>query len=263
MSHEGDLYDERHIAFLEKLWGDGYLSPGGAEEVARVLEGLDLSGKTVLDIGCGSGGITAALARDFGAARVVGIDVEAPVCAAAGAQARKAGVADRVEIRCVEPGPPPLPDGSFDVVFSKDSIVHIADKEMLAREAFRLLRPGGWFAASDWMISHDGPPSPEMEAYLREEDLDFGMASPARYRKALGAAGFEEIQLVDRNPWYREVAREELARLEGSERAAFDTLLGEDEIDNQIRTWRAMIVVLDSGEHRPGHLRARRPPAAR
>ena len=28
-------YDDRHIALLEALWGDGYLSPGGAEEVAR------------------------------------------------------------------------------------------------------------------------------------------------------------------------------------------------------------------------------------
>lgn len=40
----------------------------------------DLTGKTVLDIGCGSGGITAALARDFGATKVISIDVEEPVC---------------------------------------------------------------------------------------------------------------------------------------------------------------------------------------
>jgi phosphoethanolamine N-methyltransferase len=259
MEHEGDLYDERHIAFLERLWGEGYLSPGGEAEVRRVLEGLDLTGKTVVDIGCGSGGITTGLARDFGAGRVIGLDVEAPVCAAARRRAEAAGVADRVEIRQVVPGPMPLPDGSADMVFSKDSIVHIADKEALAADVFRVLKPGGWFAASDWLIGHDGDPSPEMARYIAEEDLDFGMASPARYDAALRAAGFEAVRLTNRNHWYREVAKQELARLEGPERPGFDSILGADEIESQIRTWRAMVVVLDSGEHCPHHLRARKP----
>ncbi|MEM8597478.1 MAG: methyltransferase domain-containing protein, partial [Pseudomonadota bacterium] len=133
MSGNGELYDGGHVAFLEKLWGVGYLSPGGAEEVARVLDGLDLTGATVVDIGCGAGGITAALARDYGAARVIGLDVEDTVVATARARAEAEGVGDRVEIRRVSPGPMPVEDGSVDVVFSKDSIVHIADKHALAR----------------------------------------------------------------------------------------------------------------------------------
>ena len=64
-----------------------------------------------------------------------------------------------------------------DIVFSKDSIVHIPDKEALAADAFRVLKPGGWFVASDWLISHDEP-SPEMADYIAKEDLDFGMARP-------------------------------------------------------------------------------------
>ena len=36
------LYDKKHIEFLEKLWGEGYLSPGGAEEVNRLLKSIDL-----------------------------------------------------------------------------------------------------------------------------------------------------------------------------------------------------------------------------
>jgi hypothetical protein len=87
------------------------------------------------------------------------------------------------------------------------------------------------------------------------------MASPARYRRALRAAGFVDIELVDRNPWYRVVAREELERLTGSERATFEAAIGADELALQIRTWEAMIPVLESGEHCPHHLRARRPRA--
>lgn len=259
MGHAAELYDERAIAFLERLWGPGFLSPGGPEEVERILDGLDLAGALVLDIGCGAGGITASLARDYGAARVIGMDVEATTCAFARRHAEAQGVADRVEIRQVEPGPLRFEDGSVDLVFSKDSIVHIADKEALARDAFRVLRSGGWFAASDWLISHDGEPSPEMETYLKEEDLDFAMASPNRYAAALQAAGFEEISLRNRNPWYREVARSELATLEGPDRAEFEAMLSPKEISDQISTWHAMIRVLDTGEHCPHHLRGRKP----
>ncbi|MBZ9806300.1 methyltransferase domain-containing protein [Mesorhizobium sp. BR1-1-9] len=72
-------YDDAAIRFLEALWGDGYLSPGGPDEVDRVLEGLSLAGKTILDIGCGSGGITLHLIERHGAAHVTGFDVERPV----------------------------------------------------------------------------------------------------------------------------------------------------------------------------------------
>ena len=52
MADEELLYDDRHIAFFKDIWGEGFLSPGGAEEASRVVEGLDLAGKRVLDIGC-------------------------------------------------------------------------------------------------------------------------------------------------------------------------------------------------------------------
>lgn len=257
---EQDLhYDQRMITFLEELWGDGYLSPGGPAEVARLLDGIDLTGGRVLDIGCGTGGITVSLARDHGAAAVVGLDVEEPVCAHARRRAAAAGLADRVEIVRGEPGPLPFHDAAVDVVFSKDAIVHIADKESLAREIFRILRPGGWFVASDWLIAHDDEPSPQMADYLVAEGLDFGMASPHRYRRALRDAGFVDVELRNRNAWYLQTARQELRQLERLERARFDAAVGADEVERQIRTWTAMLPVLQTGEHCPHHLRGRRP----
>ena len=222
MSVAGDEhYPLDSILFLEALWGDGFLSPGGPEEVERLLSGVDLGGRIVVDIGSGAGGIPILLADRHGAARVIGLDVEATMVAHARAKVERAGLQDRIEIRKVDPGPIPLPDAGVDIVFSKDSIVHIPDKEALAADAFRVLKPGGWFVASDWLISHDGEPSPEMADYIAKEDLDFGMASPERYRRALEAAGFVDVSLTNRNPWYRRVAREELARLEGAGRDAF------------------------------------------
>ena len=83
-----NYYSKNHIEFLEKLWGDGYLSPGGPDEVKRILGSIKLSNATVLDIGCGSGGITVSLFEDYGAKKVIGIDIETDVCVAATARVK-------------------------------------------------------------------------------------------------------------------------------------------------------------------------------
>jgi len=252
-------YDDTAIRFLEALWGDGFLSPGGPEEVDRVIEGLDLAGRSLLDIGCGSGGIALHLAQQHGASPVTGFDVELPVIEHARRRAQAAGLSGRVRFAQEAPGPLPFADISFDVVFSKDALLHIPDKDALFAEVFRVLKPGGVFAASNWMIGHDGEPSADMKAYVAAEGLSFAMASPARYAQAMRKAGFVDVAVVDRNPWYREVARGELERLKGPLYDKVAAAVGRDYVDKNIKTWTAMQKVLDTGEHRPTHLRGWKP----
>lgn len=252
-------YDDTAIRFLEALWGEGYLSPGGPEEVDRIVAGLDLRGKRVLDIGCGSGGIALHLIERHGAGHVTGFDVEGPVIAAARHRAEASGVAARAAFIHGAPGPLPFAEGSFDIVFSKDALLHVPDKDALFAEIFRVLTAGGALAASNWMIGHDGEPTPDMKAYVAAEGLSFSMASPARYQLAMERAGFTDIAITDRNPWYREVARDELSRLKGPLHETVAAAVGRAYVDKNIRTWEAMQKVLDSGEHRPTHLRAWKP----
>ncbi len=254
-------YDDDAIRFLEALWGDGYLSPGGPDEVDRVLDGLSLSGKTVLDIGCGSGGIALHLVEKHGAAHATGFDVELPVIEAARRRAESRGLSGRASFVHAPPGPLPFADASFDTVFSKDALLHVPDKDALFAEIFRVLKPGGVFAASNWMIGHDGEPSPEMKAYVAAEGLSFAMASPARYAASMQRAGFHDVTVRDRNPWYREVARRELEQLKGPLYDKVAVAVGTAYVDKNIRTWEAMQKVLDSGEHRPTHLRGWKPPS--
>ncbi|WP_027059070.1 class I SAM-dependent methyltransferase [Mesorhizobium loti] len=252
-------YDDTAIRFLEALWGDGYLSPGGPEEVDRVVEGLSLHDKTILDIGCGSGGIALHLIERHGAAHTTGFDVEQPVIEAARQRAAARGLEQKASFIQGPPGPLPFADRSFDVVFSKDALLHVPDKDALFAEIFRVLKPGGVFAASNWMVGHDGEPSPEMKAYVAAEGLSFAMASPVRYAQAMRSAGFTHVTVRDRNPWYREVARGELARLKGALYAQAAAAVGAAYVDKNIKTWEAMQKVLDSGEHRPTHLRGWKP----
>jgi SAM-dependent methyltransferase len=246
-------YDDALVALLELVWGEGYMSPGGPDEIRMIVEGVELAGKDVLDLGCGTGGITRFLAESYRPARIVGIDVDPGLIARATEGAAGLG---NVTFRTVTPGPLPFADGSVDVVFSKDAMVHIADKEALFAEVFRVLRPGGSVAASDWMSATDGPFSAAMAYYLEAEGLGFGMASPGRYRAAMERAGFQNIRMVDRNAWYRPLAHREHDALAGLLYDRLVARVGKDFVDHEIEVWRALTVVVDSGELRPGHLRA-------
>src|SRR4029077_7936490 len=249
-------YGDAMVAALELIWGEGFLSPGGPAEVEATLGGREIRGAEVLDIGCGIGGVDLFLVERFGAARVLGIDVEAENLALAARRAVGKGLSAQVSYRLVEaaPGPLPFPPESFDVVFSKDAIIHIADKEALFADIHRLLRPGGRFIASDWLRGDDHPPSPAMERYIAPEGLSFAMASPSHYRSALEQAGFRAIEIRDRNAWYATRAREELAQIAGPLRGRLAELVGEAETAREIGIWKCMIPVLESGELRPTHL---------
>ncbi len=256
----GEMYHPQLIGMLELVWGEGFLSPGGPDEVRRVVHGIDLAGRSVLDIGCGVGGIDVLLVEQLGAGHVTGVDVEDTVLADARRRAARHGLdGRRIGFAKVVPGPLPFPPATFDVVFSKDSIVHVPDKEALASDVFRVVRPGGWFVASDWLIGHDHVPSEAMRRYVAAEGLDFGMASPAAYERALVAAGFVEVQLVSRAGWYVGVAEHELARLSGDLYGRAVEAFGAEFVDHNIEIWTLMLEVLRTGEHQPTHLRARRP----
>lgn len=251
-------YTDDFVAVLEALWGEGFLSPGGAAEVARLLEGLDIAGREVLDIGCGLGGVDLVLVRAHGARRVIGIDVEAPLIARARARAEAAGLAERLDYRLVTPGPLPFAEGAFDVVFSKDAMVHIADKPALFAEAIRVLRPGGLFVASDWLRA-DKPFSPAFEEWLRVTELKFSMATLAETGRALADAGFEVVALSDRHDWYRAEAQEEAERIAGPLRPRLVALVGEAGADHWVARSRLKVAAMAEGDLRPAHLIARKP----
>jgi phosphoethanolamine N-methyltransferase len=254
-----ELYSDNLIAMLDMVWGEGWLSPGGPEEVARLIAGVDFTGRDVLDIGAGAGAVDCLLVARHGAGHVTAIDVEDTVLATARKLAASRLLDDRIDFVKVAPGPFPFAPASFDIVFSKDSIVHIPDTHALMAEVFRVLRPGGHFVASDWLIGHEREPSPEMAAYLQAEGLDFGMASPERYLDAMQKAGFTAIAIDNRNPWYRQVARHELAAMKGNLYRDAVARLGKAFVDHTVEIWERMIVVLDLGEHCPHHLHAKKP----
>ncbi|MGB5708720.1 MAG: methyltransferase domain-containing protein [Arenicellales bacterium] len=252
-------YDDGLVAVLEAVWGEGFMSPGGTDEVDRYLHGIDLTGLSVLDIGCGLGGVDIHLVSQHQASKVTGIDIESELIPRCERLAQKYNAVEQTLFLCVEPGALPFANASFDMVTSKDSIIHIADKHALAADIYRLLKPGGCFAASDWLAGYEGKPSAEMREYLAAEALDFGLASADGYRHALSEAGFIDIEIVDRNDWYRTEARRERDQMRGALYDGLVSQVGSEFMEHEIDVWEKMIIALDQGQLRPTHLRGRKP----
>lgn len=248
-------YDDDFVCLLEAVWGEGFLSPGGAEEVEKIIGDADLHNKCILDIGCGTGGITQFLMNRYQPRSIVGVDVEKSLIGKCRARAAENGMGEELTYQHIGPGPLPFSESSFDIVFTKDSLIHIKDKQSISDEVFRVLKPDGLFLASDWM-STEGPLSREMKQYIELEDLGFGMGHQREYADAMEKSGFAKIRFNDRNEWYLPIAREETRRLSGELYEKMVSLVGKELVDHEIKTWEALVTVLERGEHRPTHWKA-------
>ena len=157
-------YDDwTNDGILEFYWGEHihlghYGSPPRKKEFLKAKSdfvhemvrwgGLDKlpSGTTVLDVGCGIGGSSRMLAREYGFA-VTGITISPN-------QVRRAQALTSPEVNAHFQVDDALalsfPDASFDVVWSVEAGPHMPDKAQFARELLRVLKPGGLLVVADW-----------------------------------------------------------------------------------------------------------------
>lgn len=260
MADENVQYDDKFTKGNEVTWGEGFLAPGGAEEVCRILEGVDLGGKEVLDIGAGLGGPSFCLVDRLGAARVVGIDIEPQNIPRAEIGAEAKGLSDRVTFQRADACALPFPENSFDVVFNGGGVFcETTDKKAGLREVYRVLRPGGWFAANDWF--HGGEPfSEEFQKWIGGDALiGFQMITCTELLGAMKEVGFVDITSRDRNGWYREESRHEVERMSGPDRPRLEALLGKEGTEQWIAGADLKATSVEKGDLRPHHFRGRKP----
>ena len=124
--------------YYEDLWErlPAELDPPSFERRLHLLLGEVRPEDRALDVGCGTGDFTAAMAR--AGADAIGVDVAE--AALRRARSRHPGV----EFRLVPlDGPLPFEDGSFELVWASEVIEHVADTARWLSEVRRVLAPGG------------------------------------------------------------------------------------------------------------------------
>jgi ubiquinone/menaquinone biosynthesis C-methylase UbiE len=131
------------------------------------------AGERVLDVGCGTGTLAVAAARQAPGVRVTGLDADASILS----RARRKAARERVEIGFDEGTATALPyaDASFDVVLSSLLFHHLPDdgKRSTAAELVRVLRPGGRLVVADL----GRPRDPFMRVAVRSTVLLDGSAT--------------------------------------------------------------------------------------
>jgi phosphoethanolamine N-methyltransferase len=257
-SERQNEYDDQFVARLELIYGEGFLSPGGADEVRELLDGFSIAGQQVLDIGCGTGGADVLLVQDHGAKKVIGIDVELPLIDRAIKLATDKNLTAKLEFILVDPGPLPFADESFDTVFSKDAILQIPDKPSLFSEVHRVLKPGGVFVAGDWLKSGEGELK-ALQEFLDASSFTSNMGTPATSEEQLQSSGFVEVQIKDRTAWLREETKTDNDLIAGEYKDRAIELIGPERYEAWLRIRRGLLGALESAELRPSHLRAQKP----
>ncbi|MBD2311566.1 methyltransferase domain-containing protein [Desertifilum sp. FACHB-1129] len=157
-------YDEwTDDGILEFYWGDhihlGHYGSPPQRKDFRIAKsdfvhemvrwgGLDQlpAGTTVLDVGCGIGGSSRILAKDYGFA-VTGITIS-PQQVKRAQELTPEDVNAQFQVN--DAMAMSFPDASFDVVWSIEAGPHMPDKAVFAKELIRVLKPGGILVVADW-----------------------------------------------------------------------------------------------------------------
>ena len=158
------------------------------------------AGETVVDFGSGGGIDCFIAAKAVGEqGRVVGIDMTEDMVDLARSNARRLGLSN-VEFHLSEMENTPLDGDTVDAIIS-NCVVNLApDKDLVFREAYRILRPGGRLMVSD-LVKIDEIPQEEAEDTANWVSCLAGTEMKDVYLGRMEAAGFTDVQVVSSAPW--------------------------------------------------------------
>jgi len=206
-AHYGRFGSDLMAALRREVYGEDLGQTGwrGAAEQAEIADLLRLGPDVqLLDIACGSGGPSLALAERAGC-RVTGLDLEPAGIAHAEAQARARGLVGRAAFHALDCGGRlPFGDGAFDALLCVDSIVHLPDRFGTLREWARLLCPGGRLPFTDTAVLTGAVAKAELDP--RASIGTFLLVPPGLDEEAVAAAGLALLRRDDRTPATAEIA---------------------------------------------------------
>jgi ubiquinone/menaquinone biosynthesis C-methylase UbiE len=162
------------------------------------------AGERIVDVGCGCGATTIALAQKVGlAGHVFGIDISAPMLA----RAREIAPADLpADFVLADATIYPFDPAHFDLLVSRFGVMFFAEPALSFANLRRALRPSGRLAFACWREPRENPffmvplqavykHVPKLPQLGPEDPGPFSFASEPRVRRILGEAGFSGVAM--------------------------------------------------------------------
>jgi SAM-dependent methyltransferase len=153
----------------------------------------------ILDIGCGIGGPARYIAARF-QCRVSGIDITPAFVEAANKLTSLLGMENRVTIEQGDGQRLPYPDGVFEGAYTQHVTMNVADRAQFFGEAYRVLKPGAFFALTEHGLGTTG--NPHYPVPWSMDGSGSYLASPAETHALLEAAGFVNVLVEDTGQKY-------------------------------------------------------------
>jgi phosphoethanolamine N-methyltransferase len=227
-------YSRTSILRYEKIFGQHYVSTGGAETTEDLCRRLGASlrpGVRVLDVGSGIGGAAFHLAQAHGAI-VTGIDLAEEMVAIAAERTEELGLSDKVDFILGDVLETPFPE-KFDVIWSRDALMHVPDKPRLFSRLYSLLNDGGRIVITDYARGKT-PGSQAFEDYITK--TGYHVVEPEQYGKLLSDAGFVDVVVDDATETFMDILRRESKRLV-DHRADFLSMFSEEDLNYLVERW--------------------------
>src|SRR5262245_13944660 len=192
---------------------------GQRKATVRLAELVAVTGSDrVLDVGCGIGGPSRYLAGTFGC-DVVGLDLPPEFIDLAAMLAQRTRLAGKVTYSRGDALALPFADASFDLVWSQNAAMNIADRDRLYGEMRRVLKPGGRLAVQDVAAGPGGEPH-YPTPWAGDRSISF-LFTPQSTRAALERIGFRVLVWHDST---QEALEQQLARAKGLESGSLPPL---------------------------------------
>ena len=256
---DNQQYSNASITRYEKIFGAGYVSTGGQATTTEFVAKLNLQpGQRVLDVGCGIGGGDFYMANTFGVS-VHGIDLSTNMVYRAIEQypvQHTPRDGNDVEFEICDATTRQFPPESFDVIYSRDTILHIENKSALFAQFFQWLKPGGKVLISDYCCGDEQHASEHFKAYVKKRG--YTLLSPRQYGQALESVGFTRVDAEDRTDHFVKVLKEELKRTYEN-REQFIEETSEADFNDIIQGWEAKLARCAEGDQKWGLFYAVKP----
>jgi len=249
-------YSRKGILRYEAIFGRTYVSVGGETTTREFVSQLDLKpGMKVLDIGCGTGGSAFYMARTYGV-DVHGIDLATNMIAIANdyRNEMEPHVKHRVQFYVEDAVSMPYPHNFYDVVYSRDTILHIPGKEDLFRKFLSTLKPGGKLLITDYCRG-DQEHSQKFKDYVKSRD--YKLYTVKEYGKLIERAGFQEVCAKDTTSMMINILTTEVNKFNNI-KEKFVEEFSEDDFDYIDQGWKDKQIRCKEGDQAWGLFTARK-----
>lgn len=207
-------YESDFIELIEMIYGEGLLSQGGLDSIDEMFSGMDLNGLKLLDLGSGLGMYDIYLAKHANV-EIVGLDPQAELVERANSNLEKSKKELLGTVSFLQMKNPhnlsEFPDHSFDLVFSKEAILHVPyeAKEHYFKEIYRVLKPGGKIVVMDWM-HRDSQYTTNTKKMMEMDGIVFQLTTLLEYENYLKEAGFSFIELRDTTAQHAKLSQQNI-----------------------------------------------------